>query len=74
MSVSSAPASARRVGRRTLPGPAVVLAVVVAAIAGLLLGGSFGGGDAPAPRPAAAPQSIAHDGLRLQAPERLGAR
>ena len=47
----------------------VSVRVGAAAIAGLLLDGSFGGGDAPpAVKPAAAPQTIAHEGLRVQVP------
>jgi O-antigen ligase len=46
----------------------VVAAAIAGAIAGLLLGGSSRGGDAPALRSAMTPQTIAHDGLRLQVP------
>jgi len=45
----------------------VVAAAIAGAIAGLLLGGAFGGG-APALPSATAPQTIAHDGLRVQVP------
>ena len=70
MSVSSAPVTARPVGRgKLLVATAVCVLVVAVAIAGLLLDGSFGGGDAPpAVKPAAAPQTIAHEGLRVQVP------
>ncbi|HYM58040.1 MAG TPA: hypothetical protein VES79_08755 [Solirubrobacteraceae bacterium] len=65
--MSSAPATARPVTRGKLPFAAVSVLAVAAAIAGLLLGGSFGGG-APDLRGATAPQTIAHEGLRLQVP------
>jgi O-antigen ligase len=69
MSVSSAHAESRQLPQGRLPVATVSVLVVAAAIAGLLLGGSFGGGsDAPALRPATAPRTIAHDGLRLQVP------
>ena len=46
----------------------VVAAAIAGAIAGLLFGGSFGGGGTPGLRSAPGPQTIAHDGLRLQVP------
>jgi hypothetical protein len=70
MSVSSAFGAARPVRRGKLPvATAVCVLVVAVAIAGLLLDGSFGGGgDGSAVRPPTAPQTIAHEGLRVQVP------
>ena len=69
MSVSSAPARLSRVGGRNLKLSVAAGVVVAGATAGLLLGGAFGGdADVPALRHLKTPTTIAHGGLRVQAP------
>ena len=60
----------RPVARRAVLVATVGQLVLAAAVTGVLLGRAFVTGDAePAARPAAAPQTIAHGGLRLQVPD-----
>jgi len=61
--------SHRPVARRGVMVATVGQLVLAAAVIGVLLGRGFVGGDgAPAARPAAAPLTIAHGGLRLEVP------
>src|SRR4051794_25301800 len=63
------PSTLRRLGSARPIAP-VVAVVIAAVIAGVVIGRAAGGGSEPAVvrAPAAAPQPMIHDGLRVQAP------